>query len=358
MNRVLIALLSTLIVFSACQKKSQEYSTVGVVGPFTGEGATYGQSMRRGFDLAFQSDSTIKLVYEDDQLDPKQGVNAITKLIGSHQVQVVLGSAASGVTLAMSPIAEKNKVILFSSISTSDRIRESGDYIFRNVPRNEIQGKSAAEFLFSQLHKTKAAVLNKNDEYGTNLAKSFKERFAELGGTIVFEDSYQPQTSDFRAIIVKIKSSGAEAVFTPGNYQETASLLKQAKESRLQTVFIGGDGSYSPELINIAGSSADGSYYTLMTAEKEDEYYKRFLETFMLRYQKEPDIYDAYAYEAGKIILEAIQKAGYDADKIKQYLYSTTFTSLTGQLKFDKDGEVARNYGIIVVKDGKFEEAK
>jgi branched-chain amino acid transport system substrate-binding protein len=360
MRRIKALLLMTFLVASvSCNNPSNnEAINVGVVAPLTGDGATYGASMKRGYDLAFQGDGNIHLLYEDDKLDPKEGVTALNKLISTNNTKVVMGSAASGVTMAIAPIAERNKVILFSTISSTDNLKSAGDYIFRNVPRNEIQGKAAAEFLFNNLKITSVGVFGENDEYGTNLSKSFKTRFEELGGKVVFEDSYISGQQDYRTSLSKLKTSDAKAVFIPGNYKESGLLLTQAKELGLNIPIIGGDGSYSPELMKIAGNSADGFYATLMSVNKDSDYYKNFHSLFVSKYNKEPDIYDAYAYEGGMIILEAIQKAGYDADKIKGYLYATTFKSMTGDLKFDKDGEVQRSYGVVQVKNGNFNEVK
>lgn len=355
----IICTLFIVFIGAQCNKgnnDSNEVVKIGVIAPLTGDGASYGASMKRGIDLAFKNDSLIHLIYEDDKLDSKEGVTIINKLINIDKVKVVLGSAASGVTISLAPIAEKNKVILFSTISTSDNLKTAGDYFFRNVPRNEIQGKTAAEFLFYSKKVKTAGIYSENDEYGTNLSKSFKSKFEELGGIINFEDSYSSGQSDFKTALVRAKSSGIQALFIPGNYKESAIILKQARELNLNIFIIGGDGSYSPELITIGGNALEGFCLTLMSVDKESEYYKNFLNDFTKKYSKEPDIYDAYAFEGGMIILEAIKKVGYDADKIKQYLYSTTFKSMTGDLKFDIDGEVQRNYGITEVQNGKFQE--
>lgn len=353
-----ILLIVAILVIVKMDDKRQAHIGIGVIGPLTGEGATYGESMRRGFDLAFQGEQEFQLVYEDSQLLPKEGVSAIQKLISFDKVQVVLGAAASSVTLAMAPIAERNKVILFSSISTSDDLRTSGEYIFRNVPRNEIQGITAARFLYEKLGKKSVIIFKKNDEYGTNLSASFEREFRQLGGEILLDDAYQPNTRDFRSFIAKAKALKPEAVYVPGNYQEVAVLLKQAYEASFRPVFIGGDGSYSPELIKIASNAAEGSYYTLM-AVSQNNYYEVFLEKFKERYGKEPDVYDAYAYEAGKMVLEAVKHGGNDATAVRDFLLSHSFeASLTGPLKFDKDGEVEREYGIVEVKGSKFVEVQ
>lgn len=330
-------------------------SNVGVLAPITGEGATYGASMKRGFDLAFSSAPTISLKYEDTKFDAKLAVTEFNKLITVDKVKVVLGEAASGVTMALAPLAEKNKVILFSTISSTDSLKTAGDYFFRNVPRNEIQGRTAAEFLFNKLNIKTAGLFGENDEYGINLSKSFKERFIELGGQIKFEDAYASASKDYKTALSKAKSAGVDALFIPGNYQESAQILKQAKELGLNIPLIGGDGSYSPEIIKIAGTSTEGFYCTIMAVNKSTEYYKKFHELFLAKYNQEPDVYDAYAYEGAMIILEAIQKSGNDADKVKEYLYTHTFQSMTVELKFDSDGEVQRLYGLNKIINSKFE---
>jgi branched-chain amino acid transport system substrate-binding protein len=355
-NFVLIFAIICIQLFGCTT--SENIIKIGVIAPLTGEGATYGASMKRGFNLAFQADSSIKLIYEDDKLLPKEGINAINKLISTDKVNVILGSAASAVTMAIAPIAEKNKKVLFSTISTTDNLRNAGEYIFRNVPRNEVQGSTAAEFLFYKLNIKVVGVFGENDEYGTNLSKSFKSKFAELGGKISFDNAYSSGQKDFKTALTNANTSGIEALYIPGNYQESSLILIQAKELGVKFILIGGDGSYSPELISIAGNSAEGFYATIMSVDRQSDYYSAFYKLFVSNYKQEPDIYDAYAYEGGTIILETIKSVGYDADSIKNYLYKTSFSSLTGILKFDQDGEVQRNYGIVKVALGHFEEIK
>ncbi|MCA0445332.1 MAG: ABC transporter substrate-binding protein [Bacteroidetes bacterium] len=342
--------------FNSCSQKQlkQEKIKIGVVAPLTGEGATYGASMKRGFDLAFDGDSTLEILYQDSKFDSKLAVTILEKYISVDKIKIIYGEAASGVSLAMVPVSDKNKVIQFSSISSSDDLQKSSDYFFRNVPRNSIQGKTAAEWVFSSLKSLNAAILKDNDDYGLNLAKSFSEIFKSLGGQIVADETYNSGDKNFKTQLGKIKTSGSKVVFMPGNYAESSLILKQAKELGLSVIFIGGDGSYSPELIETAGKAAEGFYCTIMGVDTTKSYYSDFKLKFISKYNKLPDVYDAYAYEGGMILKEAISKSGNDVEKVKHYLYKTTFNSLTGELMFDSDGEVLRNYSLVKVIGGSF----
>lgn len=350
-------ILVAFVGFNSCnqkERKKQEKFKIGVVAPLTGEGATYGASMKRGFDLAFEGDTTYELLYQDSRFDSKLAVSILEKYISVDKVKVIFGEASSGVSLAMVPISDKNKVIQFSSISSSDDLQKSSDYFFRNVPRNNIQGKTAAEFVFNTLKTSDAAILKDNDDYGLNLSKSFGAVYESLSGKIVLDETYNSGDKDFKSQLGKIKSSGVKVVFIPGNYTESAIILKQAKELGLKATFIGGDGSYSPKLVEGAGKGAEDFYCTIMGVDTSNAYYMDFQKKFVAKYNQQPDVYDAYAYEAGMILKTSISKAGYDTEKIKKYLYENTFTSLTGELKFDSDGEVLRNYNVVKVENGSF----
>ena len=355
--KILFALSAIVFVFVGCNQKNgttQEKIKIGVVAPLTGEGATYGASMKRGFDLAFDGETTYELLYQDSKFDSKLAVTILEKYISIDKVKVIYGEASSGVTLAMVPVSDKNKVIQFSSISTSDDLQKSSDYFFRNVPRNSIQGKTAAEFVFNTLRIINAAILKDNDDYGLNLSKSFEEILKSLGGKIISDETYNSGDKDFKSQLGKIKSSGAKAVFIPGNYAESSIILKQAKELGLKATFIGGDGSYSPKLAEGAGAGAEGFYCTIMGVDTSNAFYNGFKTKFVAKYNQQPDVYDAYAFEAGAILKTAISKSGYDAAKIKKYLYENSFSSLTGDLRFDGDGEVLRNYSVVKVEKGSF----
>nr|WP_321356681.1 ABC transporter substrate-binding protein [uncultured Draconibacterium sp.] len=352
MKKIVVVLLSTLLFFSCVEKKTDKIK-IGFIGPLTGDGATYGASMKKGAELTFDSDSTFIVIYEDSKLEPKTGVNAANKLINIDKVDIIYGAASSTVSLAIAPNCDKANKILFSSISTSEDLTQAKLFI-RNVPTNELQGQTAAIWLIDSLGVDKIAIFNENDDYGVTMAKSFKKKVEALEKSIVFEDSYIGGTRDFRITLAKIKESNAQAVFIPGNYKESEIILKQAKQLDLNLIFMGGDGSYSPELIKIAGEGAEGFYCTIMDIDKDSKYYKEFETKFNQNYKTPPDIYDAYAYEACQIIKDAFSTGKTDTKSIYEYITSNEFNSMTGIIKFNENGDVIRKFKMVRVINEQF----
>lgn len=345
--------------FLSCNNENKESAKrtikVGAVIPLSGEVATYGESLRKGFEIAVAEDSgKFQIIYEDSKADKNTGISGINKLISQDKVQFVFGDATSGVTLAIAPVAEKNKVVLFDAIATSDAIIKSGDYVFRNAPSNYKQAIKAAAFITGDLKSNDIAIIYNQTDYGVNLSDKFKTELKGKNIIPVYEAGYQDGTTDFKTILSKLKSSNAKAVFVPGNYEETANMLKQARQMGITIPFVGTDGAYSPKLIEIAAGATDNFYLTMMGVDINNEMYKNFMAAYKAKYNNEPDVFAAYGYEAAKILFQAISKEGNNSDKVKQNLYSTTFKSFTGDLKFDSDGEVIRDYVILKVVDGNF----
>lgn len=369
---LMLIILSCLGIVGCSKQKGQDVIKIGVVGPFTGEGATYGDAMKRGIGLAIEEinlaggveGKKIEAIYEDDKLSAKDGVNAFNKLAQFDKVPVVIGSASSSVSLAIAPVAEKNKVILFSPISTADALKDAGDYFFRNIPPNNIQATTAAYFVKNHLKTDSVAIFYENNDYGVNMSKVFTQTFQGLNGKVLANLPYESGQSDFKNSLFKIKEKKPSVVYIPGTYQENALIIRQAKEIGINATFIGGDGAYSPQLLKIAGKAAEGFYLTQMSLPPKGNSPEltKFYERYETKYKQNPDVYSAYSYDAMKMIAKAFMNCyktketkECSEEYLKNILYDETYEGVTGTTKFDKYGEpVDKFYSVYLVKNGNF----
>jgi branched-chain amino acid transport system substrate-binding protein len=337
---------------------------IGCITALTGDGAAYGIAEQRGLAVAAEEINQaggidgkhIRVLCEDDQLNPSAGLDAMRKLIDADKVPVIIGAGGSSVTLALAPIAERTKVVLFSPSSTADAIRDAGDYVFRNVPSNNTQGDSAAAFARKHLKANNAAIFQMNNDYGLSLGSSFKAAFEAGGGQIVSVAPYDAGTADFRGELAKIRDLAPDVVFFPGYVEDSGLILKQARELGIKSTFIGGDGAYSPTLIKIAGPAAEGSYYTVMVMAvgSADQKIERFIAAYKAKYGAAPQLSSAYAYDALLTIAEAIRRGGYSGEGIRNALYQISFDGITGTTRFDRFGDVDKPWGVYEVKNGTF----
>lgn len=360
-------LLLTLFLFTACNnaKKGKDVIKIGVIAPLTGEAESFGKSMKNGILLLQDSinnkggvnGQNLQFIFEDDKLSAKDGVNSFNKLVNIDKVQSIIGSAASSISLALLPKVNDYKIVMISSISTADDLKgKENDYFFRVVPPNYKQGFTAVKFIIEDLKLDKIAILNANDDYGISYANSIENNLKEKGITLVYKNSYNAGTKDFKNLLMQIKKTNPQVVILAGIIPETAIIQRQAKEANLNCVFISGDGSYSPDLFKIGGSAVEGSYYTVMTMPDDTSaIYASFVKAYNTKFNEKPDMWAAYSYDAALALITAIKKSKeYNGTLIKNELYNIDIEGVTGRITFDKFGEVQRNYSLFLENNGEF----
>jgi branched-chain amino acid transport system substrate-binding protein len=350
---VSIAVIAIIVfmLFLYPPKPQKTEVKVGWVGPLTGDYAYFGDMMKTSTEIAVDEinekwSSTgrqMKVIYEDDEMDPKKGTMVFHRLITTDNVPVAIQSAGSSVMLANAPIAEKNKVVLISPTCSNDKIKFAGDYVFRNWPSDNFQGQVIADFAYKELEDRKAAILYINNDYGAGLKDVFVKKFSELGGKVVGEEAFSPGETDYRTSILKVTKGNPDIIFLPSSYKEAALVVRQARESGVKTQFISGDGCFSEDFIKLAEGAAEGTIVTNMkwNPNSDNKIVQSFVKKFKEKAGKDPDAYAASAYDCVKLIALAIEREGSNSEGIKKGLYSIKdFHGVTGITAFDKYGEV------------------
>jgi len=360
---VVVALAIVLVVTQT--KKEPQLIKIGAILPLTGSNAVDGETAKQAIDLAIEEKSndlkqkgvTLKVIYEDDKMEPNEGVNAAKKIIQIDKVIAIIGPFGSSVVLAVAPVAEQNRVVLISGSATNPKIKEAGDYIFRDVPPDDYQGKALSKFAYEVLKVRKAAILFINNDYGVGLKSVIEREFPPIGGALVYKEAFNPGETDFRTYLQKLKNANPECVFLPSHHTEGALILRQAREMGIKPPFLGGDGIFRPELIDIASDAANSTYVSSMSwrPDSNDPLVREFVVKFKEKYGKEPNVFSAYYFDATNIILEAILSGAKTPDEIKSFLYRTEFSGVTGKTKFDRYGEVEKPIDIFKIENKKFQ---
>ena len=304
----------------------------------------------------------IELVTEDNQSKPGQSATAVRKLITQDKVVAILGDATSSATLEAAPIAQNDKIPMLTPTATNPRITEVGDFIFRVCFLDEFQGKVLARFAREKLKVQKVFTLTDvKQDYSVDLTKFFKDEFTKLGGTVVGEQSYSTGDTDFRAQLTPIRAAKPDVVYVPGYYQEVALIVKQGRQIGLTMPFIGCDGWANQALVAIGGKAIDGCYFTNhFSPDDQSPIVKNFVAKYQAKYGTLPDTFAALGYDAGRLLADAIQRAGStDSQAFRDALAKTTgFEGVTGQISFDANRNASKPGLIVTVKDGKFEIAE
>jgi branched-chain amino acid transport system substrate-binding protein len=360
----LIVVVGLAVVLVLTQpKKESEKIKIGAILPLTGEDAKLGESAKKGVILAAEEinkkgKQKIEVIFEDTQGQPTIAINAFKKLITFHKVPVVIGELSSSVTLAVAPLAEKSHTILISPSASAPKISEAGDYIFRVCASDIFEGKEMAKFIHQKLKYKKIGILYINNDYGIGLKDAFQQEFTNLGGKIVAVESFEQGGTDFKSQLAKIKLAHPDGVYMPGYAKEMALILKEAKEIGLHTRFFSSISFEDPQILELAKEESEGVIYTAYGYDPERQIpnIQKFVQMYKSKFNEIPDIYAALSYDATQVIMEAINKSeSLNSQTIKENLYGIkNFPGVTGEITFDKNGDVVHSITIKTVKDGKF----
>src|SRR5215218_9617654 len=350
-----IGLLTSIFCSFACVEKGGNATTantgdtikVGVYGDLTGQTSRVAQSTKNGVELAVDeinnaggvNGKKIQLVIEDDQGRPEQAKTVVSKLINQDKVQAIIGEVASTNSLAAAPVAQDAKIPMITPSSTNPKVTEVGDYISRVCFIDPFQGAVMAKFAAKTLNAKTAAILGDNSsDYSKGLTQFFEEEFNKQGGKVITKQTYAQRDQDFKAQLTQMRDQKPDVIYIPGYYGEVAIIARQARELGMNQPLLGGDGWDSPELWKLGGDALKNAYISNhYSADNPAPEIQNFVKNYTTKFGAAPDSLAALAYDAAKVLADAIKRAGgTDSTKLKDAINSTNgFAGVTGTITLD-----------------------
>jgi branched-chain amino acid transport system substrate-binding protein len=362
MKRALLSLglCLTLLAAAACRdtandnKPAADDTAGNIKVGVCADDSPAGQATKNGAQLAAEEINRaggvggrqIELVFADDG-----GTS------GQARVRAVVCGPSKGAASAASK-AQESKVPLVSTSSADPKSTAAGDYVFRASFLNSSQGESMAKYAANNIHAKTAAIISESgSQYSTDLANAFEETFTKSGAQVTQKLSYAPSEQDFKSLLTPLGDSNPEVIYVPGGYAQVGRLAKQARESGIKSTLLGGDGWNDPRLFEAGAEALDGSYITgIFSANDPDASVRKFATDYAARFGGQPDHTAALAYDATKLVADAITRAGSaDAAKLRDAIAQTAnYKGLTGDLSFNAERNAVKPTQVFKIQGGKF----
>ncbi|MFE4513714.1 ABC transporter substrate-binding protein [Kitasatospora sp. NPDC056783] len=389
---VSIAVIGALTL-SACGSRGEKKSgdggnadsgtttvVIGVDAPLTGDLSALGLGIRNSVDLAIKQANETKEVpgvkFEikalDDTGKPAPGQQNATQLVSDPKVLGVVGPLNTSVAQSMQQIFDDAKLAEVSPANTGVDLTQGEKWAsgvkkrpfqsyFRTAATDAIQGPFAAQFLYNDAKKTKVFLIDDQKAYGAGLAATFKGEFTKLGGTLAGEEHVNPDDRDFAAIVTKVRSSGAEAVYYGGEYPAAGPLSLQLKEAGVTIPLMGGDGMQSADYLKLNPKS-QGDFATAVGLPIESlDTAKKFIDDYKKAgYKDAYETYGGYSYDSASAIIQAVKAAkagGKELTRVnvRDAVQKVSFAGVTGTVSFDEFGDTTnKQLTVYTAKDGKW----
>ena len=338
--------------------------SIGVLIPLTGKYASLGEQVKVGFDMAVSDFGVnnrgykLHLIYEDTGSDKNKAITGAHKLLSINKVNILLGPFSSGGVLAIAPTTELLDKILFTPISSSSKITNAGDFVFRNRETGAIHGGKMAEFLISQ-NMSEVAVMQAVSSNAISYSAAFKKRFKELGGEVIYLEKYNSDSAEFRTQIFKLLESRPRVVYlAPTSVSDAGVIVKG-----LRDLHFGGIIASTPTIINqddffkVTGKASDKVIVTAPILNSNKDHVNEFMSRYNLISGMNASAYAANGYDSVRMIGDAVISCGGDKNTfcIRDYLYGLTdYPGISGKTSFDKNGDVKKKLGILRAANGTF----
>ncbi|MFW6135233.1 MAG: ABC transporter substrate-binding protein [Chloroflexota bacterium] len=340
---------------------------VGMLFPMSGDVKTYGESSVNAVEMAFDEARAagweIETTLGDTKCDAQEAANVGNKAITQDNVKYILGAVCSSASIPISEIANAAGVVQISPTSTNPQvtINEDGsnkEYVFRACFLDPFQGEVNASFAINDLGAETAAVLyDVGNDYVKGLAEYYQASFEEMGGEVLVFEAYTKDDTDFSALLTKVADADVDVLFLPDYYNKVNVIAKQAKEKDVEAIMQGGDGWDSPLLDTEA---VEGGYHSNHYSPADPRpIVKSFVATYEELYGAPPDALAALAYDAARVLLQAISEAGVDDPAaVKDALQDIQYEGVAGSIVYNEVGDPQKTAAINHVVGGEIEFVK
>jgi len=282
----------------------------------------------------------VKLVYYDDKSDPNTGVQLYEKLITSDKADLIIGPYSSGVTSAVSTVAEKQKKVMLGPEAADAKI------YMRGYKYNFQAQTQAGRYMVGALSLAKAsgyktlAMLAEDTAFPKAVSAEVARMAPEYGLTVVFNETYAKGSSDYSALLTKVKQIAPDVVFANSYLPDAQGLVRQCRELGVNAkLFAVAVGAAEPEFANL-GSTADyvfgaTQWAATMPWRNNAEFVKRYRDKF----GRDPDYHSASNYATGEVLEAAVKQVGsLDQEKLAAAIAKLELDTVYGKFKVDERG--------------------
>jgi len=233
---------------------------VGAILPLSGSASLLGQGVLEGIEMAAAEINThggingkhVLLVTEDSKNDPKEAVSAFYKMTTTSNPIVII-SEMSSVSKALAPLAERKKVVLFSTVTAAPDLTSINKWVFRNYYSTRTQGEALASFLATRIKPQHIGILHLTDDYGVTGKNELINALKEKGINETTAEGYAKDATDLRAQITKLQIAKADVICVIAYDEALARAFQKIRELGYEGILCTYTGLANPKVLEQAG---------------------------------------------------------------------------------------------------------
>lgn len=358
MSRKYLAALAICLAFAGCEKSETiKFSTIV---PATGPFDIYGQSVKKGVELAYDQllasedvPYTIELAVVDSKGDPAVAAAKLKEEIDAGAMAVI-GGVMSDEALEMVAVADRFDRVLISPSASNPQLTGISKNFYRVFPSDSREGTTMGNFASQKLALESVVIVAKTDTYARGIKDVFQAEFERNGGKVLDVIEYPQGGGDFSGLIDRVASLEPDGAYLAAFAGDIGKMIVELRGKGFEGRVLTTSAFAAPAAIEAIGDSAEGVFLTQASfdATSEDPKIKAFVDAYHDKYGLVPDLYAAHGYDTLMVLVEALKAGPPIATELwKNVRGLRDFVGVTGTIQFDERGDAQKFPRVYVVQD-------
>ncbi len=377
---------NALLESFATQLRESDH-VIAALLPLSGGLSQFGHDSLRGIRVALDRGKAlydlpaIALAVRDSESDKVFLRSELYELIDRYRPLAVIGPMRSREVEKLAELAERTETPFVTPSATLLNVRRFGNYVFSTAVTYALQARRLADYALGRRGYYHFCILHPDTQYGRELSRLFSQEVRQRGGAIVAVESYPERATDFGPQIRRMKAidlqrdgilaettseegetrevytPGFDAIFIPGTAEEAALIAPQLVFYDIRVPLLGSNGWNAPELLRLADTSVEGGIFVDgFYLDSPDPDVVDFVSRFRRRYQQPPSLFAAQAYDAARLVIDALRRGATSSREVARALrQAEDLPALGGATGFDARGVLNRKLFVLQIKRGKIE---
>jgi branched-chain amino acid transport system substrate-binding protein len=375
---VILALAGLGLIFFGCggAKKTEPY-VVGGIFSISGPASYLGEPERNSMEMVAEAINAkgginghpLKLVIYDDEGDVTKARLHATKLVQEKNCLAIIGPSITPSSMTVLQVTEKAKMPLISCAAAAGITSPAKDRVWTFKTAQTDQMAVARIYQYCQKHGiTKVAILTVSSAFGVAGKEQLLAQASKNGIEVVGQEVFADKDTDMTPQLTKIRSLPAQAVICWGVGPAPALVAKNMKQLGITLPLIQSHGAASKKFIELAGDAADGIilpagklviWQQLPDTDPQKAVCKEYAEKYHAKFKAPESSFGGYAYDAIRMLNQALAKAGNNRDKIRSELEGLkNFVGISGIFNMspeDHNGLTPAAFVMVKIHNGDFQ---
>lgn len=326
---------------------------VGCLLPLSGPEHRHARSQLLAVELAFDDvrqgcdfPYDVRLVVQDDKFDPQVAAGVARAFVADEDMLAVIGPMNSFTCLEAAPVFSKAGLAHIATAASNPTLTRRGWRTFFRVVVNDVHHfKDAAQYAVSGLNARRIGVIfSAGGTFSGPMAAGFRDTARSLGADIPLFVPVDSDASDYGDVVRQTASADCELLFFVLGEETAVRISRQLRAGGVMTPFFATDGIKPFPYFATPDYPVDGPYYTNVCADpRVKPAAKAMVDRYIDRFGEEPTVYMAEAYDAARIILDALMRVDVlTRDALRDEIAATRdFAGTSGLITFDEYGDIA-----------------